>query len=410
MKNILTYIKNEGNRTFEEFPFNEVDSLILSQLTYLEYDGIVPKLCEDSEMLKAENEASCELTKDVNAILLKDIPEHPEFINMFNIFWMADKEEKLVSLAAKSKRYCDIQINFYKEIFSEDFDTQFAAVTYILPDKSMYVAFRGTDATLLGWKEDMKIGYSKPIESQKLAAEYMNRVSGMNDYPIRTGGHSKGGNLAIYASMMCEVEARIRIIDIYNHDGPGFRPEIIENSAYSSLADRIHKYIPKSSIVGIIFEDDNYDIVESYGVGALQHNAFSWKVENGEFIRCERKFFTKEATDQSINEWIYSLKEEELDVFVNSLYDILTAKDAKTIEDLKKNPFKSFTAAVNKYKELSFDNQEILEEIFKRMRNIYGENVLEAIVVSSRNMWQEMVEFSQNAGDKVKRTFSKKKG
>lgn len=410
MKNILSYIKNEGNRTFKDYPFNEVDSLILSQLSYLEFDGVIPKLCEDVFEPKAENKASYDLIEEEKSVFLKDIPGHPDFNNMFNIFWMADKEEKLISLAAKSKRYGDIKINYYKEVFSEDSDTQFAAVTYILPDESMYVAFRGTDATLLGWKEDMKIGYSKPIESQKLAAEYMNFVSRMNDYPIRTGGHSKGGNLAIFASMMCEVEARIRIIDIYNHDGPGFRPEIIENSAYSSLTDRIHKYIPKSSIVGIIFENDDYDIVESYGMGALQHNAFSWKVENGEFVRCERKFFTKEATDQTINEWIYSLKEEELDVFVNSLYDILTVKDAKTIEDLKKNPFKSFTAAVNKYKELSLDNQEILEEIFKRMRNIYGENVLEAIVVSSRNMWQEMVEFSQNAGDKVKRTFSKKKG
>lgn len=410
MKNILSYIKNEGNRTFEDYPFNEVDSLILSQLSYLEFDGVIPKLCEDVFEPKAENKASYDLIEEEKSVFLKDIPGHPDFNNMFNIFWMADKEEKLISLAAKSKRYGDIKINSYKEVFSEDSDTQFAAVTYILPDESMYVAFRGTDATLLGWKEDMKIGYSKPIESQKLAAEYMNFVSRMNDYPIRTGGHSKGGNLAIFASMMCKVEARIRIIDIYNHDGPGFRPEIIENSAYSSLTDRIHKYIPKSSIVGIIFENDDYDIVESYGMGALQHNAFSWKVENGEFVRCERKFFTKEATDQTINEWIYSLKEEELDVFVNSLYDILTVKDAKTIEDLKKNPFKSFTAAVNKYKELSLDNQEILEEIFKRMRNIYGENVLEAIVVSSRNMWQEMVEISQNAGDKVKRTFSKKKG
>lgn len=410
MKNILSYIKNEGNRTFEDYPFNEVDSLILSQLSYLEFDGVIPKLCEDVFEPKADNKASYDLIEEEKSVFLKDIPGHPDFNNMFNIFWMADKEEKLISLAAKSKRYGDIKINSYKEVFSEDSDTQFAAVTYILPDESMYVAFRGTDATLLGWKEDMKIGYSKPIESQKLAAEYMNFVSRMNDYPIRTGGHSKGGNLAIFASMMCEVEARIRIIDIYNHDGPGFRPEIIENSAYSSLTDRIHKYIPKSSIVGIIFENDDYDIVESYGMGALQHNAFSWKVENGEFVRCERKFFTKEATDQTINEWIYSLKEEELDVFVNSLYDILTVKDAKTIEDLKKNPFKSFTAAVNKYKELSLDNQEILEEIFKRMRNIYGENVLEAIVVSSRNMWQEMVEISQNASDKVKRTFSKKKG
>lgn len=410
MKNILSYIKNEGNRTFKDYPFNEVDSLILSQLSYLEFDGVIPKLCEDVFEPKAENKASYDLIEEEKSVFLKDIPGHPDFNNMFNIFWMADKEEKLISLAAKSKRYGDIKINYYKEVFSEDSDTQFAAVTYILPDESMYVAFRGTDATLLGWKEDMKIGYSKPIESQKLAAEYMNFVSRMNDYPIRTGGHSKGGNLAIFASMMCEVEARIRIIDIYNHDGPGFRPEIIENSAYSSLTDRIHKYIPKSSIVGIIFENDDYDIVESYGMGALQHNAFSWKVENGEFVRCERKFFTKEATDQTINEWIYSLKEEELDVFVNSLYDILTVKDAKTIEDLKKNPFKSFTAAVNKYKELSLDNQEILEEIFKRMRNIYGENVLEAIVVSSRNMWQEMVEISQNASDKVKRTFSKKKG
>lgn len=381
MKNILNYIK-ENSRTFEEYPFNEVDSLILSQLSYLNLSNVVPSVNEDGK-----------------SVTLRGVADNPHYDEMFNIFWMTDKEAKLLSLASQSPRFSDIELNYYEDVLEESPDAQFSAVTFLLPDESVYIAFRGTDATLLGWKEDMKLAYSKPLESQRLASEYLNHVAKKTTCPIRVGGHSKGGNLATYGAMMCDGDVRMRILDIFNHDGPGFRPEILSSGYYHVIEDRIHKYIPKSSIVGIIFEGDKYDIVESYGVGALQHNAFSWKIEDGAFKRTVKKSFSKIATNDTINEWIFSLSEEEIDIFVNSLYDMLSARDAKSLEDLKKNPIKSFAAASGKYKELSEDNQKILEEILDRLKSIYGENLLEGIVVSTR-------EFT----DKFINKFSKKKG
>ena len=179
-------------------------------------------------------------------------------------------------------------MNYYVNIINEEEQTQFCAMTYVLEDKNIYLAYRGTDATIVGWKEDLNLAFSRPLNSQKLATEYMNQVAGYIAGEFYAGGHSKGGNLAVYAAMNCKEETREKLLRVFNHDGPGFRPEIRQQGHYEEIKDRIVKFIPRSSLVGTILEDQrDFEILESYGVGMLQHNAYSWKVEGNAFVRAQ---------------------------------------------------------------------------------------------------------------------------
>ncbi len=233
---------------------------------------------------------------------------------------------------AESRRFGGLKMNFYVDIVNEEEQAQFSAMTYVLEDKNIYIAYRGTDATIVGWKEDLNLAFSKPLPSHQLAVEYMERVAGMTAGDFYTGGHSKGGNLAVYAAMNCAPRTRERLLKIFNNDGPGFRPEIREKGDYEEIKDRMVKFIPRSSLVGTILEDqDDYTLVESRSVGMLQHNTYSWKVEEDHFVRAKNMAGRKMARDAALNEWILSLTEEETHAFVDTLYEVVSASEASNV-------------------------------------------------------------------------------
>lgn len=364
MNNIFKYIEEFKDCTFEAVPFNEVDSLILCQLAYLDYSLFVSGISKFSK-----------------PVCIGDILESDDVKSLFLVYWEPGKNRKFFEAVARSKRFRDLKLNFYKQIFEEDKDTQFAAMTYILPDKSVYVAFRGTDATLIGWKEDMKLAYSKPLRSQELATEYLNKVSECFGGKFHVGGHSKGGNLAVYSAMYCNSTVQDRIIDIYSHDGPGFRPEVVKAGNIDRIADRIHKFIPKSSIVGIIMEQDiDFEVVDCFGIGTFQHNPFMWKYKGTSFVRKPKMSDTKIASDKNLNEWIYSLSEEEVDTFIETVFGVLSASNAKNLFDIMDDPVKAVYYGMDKFMGRDIKSKETLEAIFKRYVEIVGKNTWEEIL------------------------------
>lgn len=381
MNNIITYVGEFKDRTFEEMPFNEVDSLVLCQLSYLNFEGYVEGPDEYS-----------------TPVLLKDIYESGNIDSLFSAYWYKRENRDLITQVAQSKRYEGMMLNYYVQIFNEEDDTQFSAVTYILPDKSIFIAYRGTDATLIGWKEDMLLAYSKPLKSQELSTQYLNKVSHFVSGKLKIGGHSKGGNLAVYAAMFCHRDVRDRLSDIFDHDGPGFRPEIVRAGKFIEIQDRIHKYIPRFSIVGIILEDDiDYDVVECWSVGALQHNSYMWKSKDGRFIRSRGMTSKKKIQDASLNEWIYSLSEEEVGVFVDSLFDILTASDRKTLYDLLADPGGTMQSAFKTIIDMDKKTKDCILEIVVRLMDIYKGNALEDFLYRTRALKEEMKQWQLEA-------------
>lgn len=315
MENIIDYVREWGIYSFMEKPLNEVDSLVLCQLSYLNYQKFVPGL-----------------DKRNAPVSIQSIYEEPERDCILDDYWYKDENKELFEEAANSVRFGSLKMNYYVNVVNEEEETQFSAITFILEDKSVYIAYRGTDATIVGWKEDLNLAFSKPLHSQYLATEYMDRVASYIAGCFYAGGHSKGGNLAVYAAMNCGERTRDKIIRIYNNDGPGFRPEIRKQGNFEAIADRLVKFIPRSSLVGMILEDHcDYEIVESKSVGLLQHNSYSWKVEEGKFLRAQNMADSKLIRDASLNEWILSLSEEEIHTFVDTLYEVVSASEASNV-------------------------------------------------------------------------------
>ena len=315
MTNIIDYVRAWGRYSFLERPFNEADNLVLCQLSYLHYEGFVPTLQKRSVPVK-----------------IRSIYEEDDWERILKDYWYRDNTKELFELVALSERFGSMKLDFYVNIIDEAEEMQFSAMTYILGDKSVYMAYRGTDATIVGWKEDLNMAFSEPLRSQQLAVEYMERAASYISGDFYAGGHSKGGNLAVYAAMNCSGRTRGRLLKVFSNDGPGFRPEIREKGNFREIEDKVVKFIPRSSLVGMILEEHSqYEIVDSKAIGMLQHNTYTWKIEEGSFVRVPNMTGAKILRDTTLNEWILSLPQEEIHTFVDTLYEVVCASQASNV-------------------------------------------------------------------------------
>lgn len=300
---------------------------------------------------------------------------HPDKDKIMDDYWYRENNRELFSAAAESERFGSLKMNFYINIVNEEQEAQFSAITYVLGDKSVYVAYRGTDANIVGWKEDLNLAFSKPLPSQYLATEYMNKVAGCIAGSFYVGGHSKGGNLAVYAAMNCAERTRAKILKIYNNDGPGFRPEIREQGNFQAIADRVVKFIPRSSLVGMILEDHcDYEIVESKGIGLLQHNAYSWKIEEDRFCRAPNMTESKIIRDAALNEWILSLSEEETHAFVDTLYEVVSASEASNVFEFGADWKKCIQNVLLAAREVNDATKKTIHKMMRSLFTILVEN------------------------------------
>ncbi|MCR4991354.1 MAG: DUF2974 domain-containing protein [Lachnospiraceae bacterium] len=392
MNNIIAYLEEFGSRTLYEMPFNEVDSLVLCQLSYLDYKEYVGGMEERN-----------------TPVGVKDIHSDPEWQKILEGYWYHSDNKKLFTLFAGSKRFEDTKLNYYVQVTDESEDLQFSAVTFILPDRSVYIAYRGTDATLIGWKEDLKLAYSDPIRAQELSAHYMDKVSSYFSGDFRTGGHSKGGNLAVYAAMFASSFARKRITEIYDHDGPGFRPEILKEGHYSSIKNRIHKFIPKSSMVGILLETgDDYKVIDCYSVGTLQHNTYRWKYKGSSFVY-SKMTGTRKKNNEAINDWINTLTDNELDTLIDIIFALFTANDEKNVFDLAGDPVKNALSAYNRYREMDQRSKDMVLTILKRLKEIMDKKTWGEFSKRAGAFIEEIKVWQEDASSFMNKAITKKK-
>jgi hypothetical protein len=231
MQNMMDYLEWRGDLTFEQDGFNEVDNLIMSSLAYLEFDGIV-----SSEV-------------NLNAVSLSDIEkQNSSRIDAFvqlshNPFFKRLPE--LFHKAAQSQRYRDVKLSGYVNEINQKQSEQFSAVVFSINSGLHFIAFRGTDDTIVGWKEDFQMSFRDVVPAQKQAVAYLNRVCPQLEGKLYAGGHSKGGNLAVYAAAYADRETSDRLIAIYNDDGPGFQSKVIQSTGYRRILGRICTLLPR---------------------------------------------------------------------------------------------------------------------------------------------------------------------
>ena len=353
MKNIVDYLNEYGDRYFDDLAFNEVDGLILAQFSYFRWDKVIPGFLEDEDGVSLSEMA---LNIDEDYVYKSQL--YPE------------DNEKLFEAMLRSKRYRDMRCNFYSDETNEDTQMQFAAFTCFPKGALPVMVFRGTDGTVVGWREDFNMAFSKPYAGQRLASLYVNQAALRIHGDFILTGHSKGGNLAAFSSMNAVTGIRERIRNIYCYDSPGFRKEILSEYGYDAISSRIRKFMPQSSIVGILLEGaKDYVTVKSSALGgAFQHNPYSWSVSDTYFEKADEIKRSSKVMKKSMNEWVMELKEDELEMFVDTLFDVISASGAKSVPQImadKKawlSAVREATANLDDEKKSNFRN--IMKELF----------------------------------------------
>lgn len=328
MSNLFEYLDWRGDIPFGEVPLGEVDNLIFSQISYLDFYKMVPASAKAKPVgFLTAVKRHVQAHKGEAAHIGFIVP--PEIVN-------------LATKAARSVRFSETSMTAFVNNVSDDEQTQFSAVTYLIGDSLCFVAYRGTDDTIIGWKECLNMSFMSPIPAQTQALKYLEDIAdAFPDRRLYVGGHSKGGNLAVYAAVKAPQAVKERIITVYNNDGPGFDKDFISSPEYSEIRSRIRTLVPQSSVVGMLLEhEEHYEVVQSTQSGLLQHNGFSWAVMGGSFVRLESITNTSKHIDKTLKKWLADMSMEERKKIIDTLYEILASTNAKTLTELSTEKLK----------------------------------------------------------------------
>ena len=316
MANIFDYLKWRGDLTFTQDPPNAVDALIFSSLSYIQFHGMVEAVPQVPVTLKTaaeeffaqdDYESCCRIQKDLD----------------------------LLHAAIQTRRYGESQICMYRDLLVPEQETQFAAMTFLLDDGSMFLAFRGTDNTLVGWKEDFNMTFQQTIPAQRLALQYTRDVALEYLRPMYLGGHSKGGNLAVFAAARSSPMLQQRMLEIYNHDGPGFTSYMMGDPGYLAMVPRIKTFIPQSSVIGMLLEhEEPYTVIRSKSVGLLQHDPYTWDVLGKSFLPVEEITEGSQFVDATIKTWFAEMTSQDRGQLVDVMYALLGSGGAENVYDL----------------------------------------------------------------------------
>lgn len=316
MPDIFDYIDWRGDLSFQSDPPNEIDALIFSGLSYICYGNA----------LAVGNSSGMSLRDAASQIL--SVPEALSRSQIRN-------DRKLLKIASESDRFGNCILTHYMDRIVPEEETQFAAVTFLLDDGSAFLAFRGTDDSLTGWKEDFNMSFQESVSAQRMAVEYVETFARSHALPLRLGGHSKGGNLAVYAGARVPEEIQKRILRVYNNDGPGFGAHMMSDEGYLRIVPKIGTFVPQSSVIGMLLEhEEAYTVVRSDQVSLLQHDFYSWRLMGKAFIRMEDITADSRFLDLTIKNWIAQMSPQERNVLVDTLFGLLESGEVSNAMDI----------------------------------------------------------------------------
>ncbi|HWQ88717.1 MAG TPA: Mbeg1-like protein, partial [Desulfitobacteriaceae bacterium] len=246
-------------------------------------------------------------------------------------------------------------------------EKQFSALTYLLDDKTAYIAYRGTDSSFVGWKEDFNMTFISPVPSQEEGVAYLNTLGEMISGDLLLGGHSKGGNIAIYSAINCNSSVQNKITQVFCHDAPGFRKEVLSSGNYLNMQDRIYNTIPQSSVIGMLLQHfGNYSVVKSNRIGIMQHDPYSWLIDGDDFQYVQRVNSSAIFKNKTLDDWLSALDDKKRELFIDTLYQVVKASEAETYFDLTEDWRKRSIAVLDAIKDID-------EEIKRFVRQTIGD-------------------------------------
>jgi hypothetical protein len=358
---LFDYIKWRGDLDFNVSPFNPVDNIIFSQLAYLTLDGIVPG---------PEDEEGISIALAVRVYNEKS--SRPGF-KLSSIF---KEDHDLIRALGASRRFGNCQLFGYVNHVDEDREIQFSAVCIYTSDDHCFVAYRGTDSSIIGWKEDFNMCFKDVIPSQLEAADYLEKMAPQINGSMRVGGHSKGGNLAIYAASNCGNNIQKRITKIYSNDAPGFNKKFIYSDGFNAVKDKISFYVPQSSIIGMLMEHGtDYTVIKSNENGIMQHNLYSWDVSYNDLVRAGKSTVGSKFINNTLREWLANLDNGEREDFIEAIYYILNAADIKSISELDTSWLSVVSRVFKSLNTVEESKRKMIRQTLKELIRSAGNNI-----------------------------------
>ena len=351
---VMDYLRWRGDLTFAQDGFNEVDDLVLCIISYLNFRRFDDLRTTDPARAVALPDVAARLTEEDEQLGLSELDYIP-----------------LMRLAAETERFRDVRMFGFTHEWDEAKEMQFDAVSYLLPDDTLLVSFMGTDTSLVGWKEDFNMSFLTAVPAQERATAYtVEMAAACPDRKLRIAGHSKGGNLAAWAAIHIPAQLQEqRLLDAYNNDGPGFSHDMVDSDAYRRVADKLHTYIPESSIVGVLLEHaEDYAVIDSSNRSVMQHEPMSWSVLGPRFVHLGQRSQMGKLSDDVLRQWIGSMSPQEREQFSDALFDVLSLSGkARTLDDLRTGGLAGGAALLKQYSGADEQDKKIIAEIFRRL-------------------------------------------
>ena len=316
MADLFDYLLWRGDLPMELVPPNPVDTLILSELSYIDYSGLVP----------GDFVHPVPLSVAARAFLALPDREDRDRVK---------RDGELLAACADTVRFGSLRLVFYRSELLPEMESQFAAVTWLLPGGAAVITYRGTDLSLTGWKEDFNMTFQTCVPAQEKALRYLEAFARCHTGPLALAGHSKGGNMAVYAAACCQPELQARLLSVHNHDGPGFHSDMLRSPGYRAILPRVRTFLPQSSVVGMLLEhEEPYTVIKSRQVSLLQHEPYSWEVLGGDFVRMEEIDENSRFLDSTLKTWLAGRTMAERNEFVDAVYELLTAGEVADLRQV----------------------------------------------------------------------------
>ena len=357
MANLFDYLTWRGDLSLAADPWRMADSLCMAAISYNPFPGAAQG---------PEGVSLAELASSV-------VPSgkgNPE---------TAADRVHLLQAMAESVRFRDLRVYDAVDIMDDTLPMQFAAQTFALPDGSVFVAFRGTDNTLTGWQEDFDMSY-QTVPSQTAAAEYLRRVCFRSPMRVTVGGHSKGGNLAVYAAARLPQELQERVQAVCSFDGPGLSDTDIASDGYRRILPKIHHLVPQSSIIGKLMNySPDYTVVASSASGVSQHDIFTWQLEGPELQLLPETSRTSAIMDDTLHEWMNASTPEERHSFVDTVFKLLGSANATTFNELKSGGMQSTASILSAVRTMAPESRRMVLQLLGRLVSIGTSNAVDSV-------------------------------
>ena len=356
MSNMLDYLAWRGDISFDVSPWNEVDGLLCATLSYLNFHGL-----EDHRGWTLREAKRIDLLIEAQG-------------NTFG------PRKKMFEAMAETARFGDCRMHHFIALTDEDVNMQFSAMCMDLPDDTKAVVFRGTDNTLVGWREDFNMSYQTRVPAQQAAAYYLLKAAKLTDRPIRLIGHSKGGNLAVYAGASMPERIQNRIESIWSYDGPGMNLDVSRSDGFTRIRDKIHSYIPQTSIIGLLMEYYRpYTVVHSIAKGLEQHDPMSWQVYGEHFEEMESIDRTASVVCETLHEMLTNSTPEQRAAFVDTLFHLADNTNATRMSDILNEKFRSLVKMAGGRKELDPETRRVFNRLMGQAVTLGFGNVVERV-------------------------------